>query len=207
MVVLETKGNRVEIDPEVGGRLASLRIAGLEILVPRAKDLLAWGSYPMAPWISRIRAGRFTFAGREIALPLRMPPHAIHGTVLGAPWQIVRSGETSCVLETPLGESWPWPGTARQSFSLSPTGLQSQLEVHSESEAFPASVGWHPWSLRRLDRGDAVELDFGATSIYLTDEEGMPTGEIATPGPGPFDDKFTGVYADPVLRWPFALKS
>ena len=206
MVILEIENARLEIDETIGGRLASLRIDDLELLVTGAEDSLHWGCYPMAPWASRVENGRFQFAGRPVQLPLRMPPHAIHGTVLDRPWRVYETSTTTCVLETDLGEEWPWAGTARQVVRLSATGLDCRLEVSAQDKPFPASLGWHPWFLRRLERGRPVELDFEAGGIYLTDAAGLPTGEVAPPGPGPFDDCFAEVSRNPVLCWPGALE-
>ena len=108
----------------------------------------------MAPWAGRVRNGRFRFAGSDYTLPLRMPPHAIHGTVLDRAWE--RLSDDSLRIE--LGIDWPWRGFARQVFELSDTSLKMRLEVHSESGIFPASVGWHPWSRRQLERGSDLAV-------------------------------------------------
>jgi len=209
-MILESSRARVEIDEALGGRLASLQIDGLELLVregdPEAAGVLHWGWYAMAPWAARIRDGEFEFEGRRHRLPLRMPPHAIHGTVLDRPWTVEARDSTSCALSIELGSDWPWPGRARQSFSVSQDELVCQLEIHATATHFPASLGWHPWFLRRLARGDPAELAFEAASIYIRDASDIPTGEKRTPGPGPYDDCFTGIAHDPVLRWPGALE-
>jgi len=36
--------------------------------------------------------------------------------------------------------------------------------------------------------------------------DGLPTGEITPPTPGPWDDAFTGVAPAPRLRWPGAVE-
>ena len=45
-------------------------------------------AFPLVPFSNRIRTGRFSFAGRDIALPLNRPPerHAIHGHGWQAAW-------------------------------------------------------------------------------------------------------------------------
>ena len=83
---LEAGDVRVTIDPQIGGRIARLEVAGLSLLVPRSDDAIRWGSYPMAPWAGRVRRGRFHFEGRDYSLPITMVPHAIHGTTLARPW-------------------------------------------------------------------------------------------------------------------------
>src|SRR5438270_2243910 len=101
---------RVTLDPERGGRVSSLRVDGLELLVNAADSPLDWGCFPMAPYAGRIRNGRFRYAGREHRLPLNMPPHAIHGTVYDRPWKVEHAEATDAVLVTDLGDPWPWPG-------------------------------------------------------------------------------------------------
>ncbi|HIF94243.1 MAG TPA: aldose 1-epimerase [Myxococcales bacterium] len=201
-VILQSETARVEVDEKLGGRLSSLRIDGLEILVARERNPLAWGCYPMAPWAGRVRNGRFRFVETDYVLPLRMPPHAIHGTVLDRAWN--RRSDDS--LQIDLGADWPWRGFARQSFELAETSLRMRLEVHSEDVAFPASVGWHPWFRRRLGLGDELAVAWQADSIYVTDGAGIPTGEKHSPGSGPFDDCFTDLRGDPILRWVGAIE-
>ena len=85
------------IDPERGGRLASVQLSGVELLVPAPEldqvenetDPLRWGSYPMAPFAGRISSGRFHFDGRDHELPATLGPHAIHGYSHLSPWEVV----------------------------------------------------------------------------------------------------------------------
>ena len=209
-MILESSRARIDVAETVGGRLSSLCVDGLELLVAEgdaeAESLLHWGCYPMAPWCSRVRNGVFAFADRRYSLPLRMPPHAIHGTVLDRAWTVDASDSRSCALSIEFGPDWPFAGHARQRVELLENALQLTLEVHATESPFPASLGWHPWFRRQLARGDAARLDFEAASIYVLDESELPTGELRAPGPGPYDDSFTGVVRDPVLRWPGALE-
>ena len=63
--VLENDVARVVVDLEHGGRLASLRVFGRELLVgppedPGAADqLIHWGCYPMAPYAGRVRSAGY----------------------------------------------------------------------------------------------------------------------------------------------------
>jgi aldose 1-epimerase len=209
-MILEAGRARVEVDVAVEGRLSSLCVDGLELLVreddAEAESALHWGCYPMAPWCSRVRDGVFEFAGRGYSLPLRMPPHAIHGTVLDRGWTLESSDSTRCQLSIGLGPDWPFAGHARQSLALSEDALECTLEVHASETPFPASIGWHPWLRRRLATGATAQLDFEAASIYVLDASGLPTGETRAPGPGPYDDCFKNLSRDPVLRWADALE-
>jgi aldose 1-epimerase len=41
--------------------------------------------------------------------------------------------------------------------------------------------------------------------MYRRDADGIPTGELVAPSPGPWDDCFTGLSRPPRLRWPGAI--
>src|SRR3954451_18391486 len=107
-VVLAAGPATVAIDPERGGRLSSLRVDGLELLVGAGDSDLDWGCYPMAPFAGRGGDGRFRSAGGEHELERTLPPHAIHGTVFDHAWKVDHAEETDAVLVTDLGDRWPF---------------------------------------------------------------------------------------------------
>ena len=201
VITLSAGPARVEIDPQHGGRISSLCVEGLELLIGRDRDPLLWGAYPMAPYAGRIRNGVFSFAGRQHSLPLRAPPHAIHGTTFNRPWREEGPGE----LSIDLGPDWPFAGEARQRFALDPDGLDLELCVLSHEVSFPASLGFHPWFARRLNRGDPLELHFSAREMYSKDESGIATPLRVPPKQPPWDDCFTALDSAPQLHWPGAL--
>jgi aldose 1-epimerase len=195
---LAASGVEATIDLSLGARLASFRVDGTELLRTEGDGPIQWGSYPMAPYAGRIRRGSFTFEGRSYDLPVTMPPHAIHGTVLDRPWAVIGDG----TIATDLGPDWPFEGRAIQRFELAEGHLTFELSVEG-LERMPASIGWHPWFLRRPTGIDApVELDFEAGAMYVRDDDGITTSERIPPPPEPWDDCFTDVRRSPVLRWP-----
>jgi aldose 1-epimerase len=207
---LAAPGVEVVVDPVHGGRLASLVIDGHEVLVTGAPDTLRWGSYPMAPYAGRVRHGLFSFDGREYQLPLGLPPHAIHGTVMHRAWR--RTNETT--IEVELGPEWPFAGHVTQRFDLAPGRLEVRMELRAE-EPMPASMGWHPWFRRvplpvvvvpAADAPAPVELDLDARAIYERDDDGIATRNKVAPPPGPWDECFTDLRHPPVLRWPGFLE-
>lgn len=202
MMELTAGDAAISVDPACGGRLASLNILGHELLVPRREDPLLWGCYPMAPWTGRIRHGRFTHGGRDHQLGLSMPPHAIHGTVWNRSWE--RTGDNT--LQSSLGEGWPYAGHVEQCLTLEPDRLRLELTLYTDAISFPASIGWHPWFLRDLGTGRSAELVFEAESLYEVDAQQIPTGRLQPASPGPWDDCFTGVRRDPLIRWPGFLE-
>jgi aldose 1-epimerase len=169
------------VDPEGGGRLTRLAVAGVDLLTPA-------GCFLMAPWAGRTAWGRFD----GHALPIDQPPHAIHGTVRGVAWGQV----DDATIAAPLGPIWPWPGRCTQRFDLAADHLRVTATVEAEGAEFPAALGWHPWFVKPA----AVDLDAGA--MWERDADHLPTGRlVAPPPPGtPLDDCFAGV------RWPVVLR-
>lgn len=193
MIELHSADARVEIDETNGGRVASLQVAGRDLLVGGgpASAAMRWGSYPMVPWAGRVRRGRFTFEGVDHELPINLDQHAIHGTCYERAWE--RIGEAS--LRIGLGPDWPFGGVAVQHFALGPSSLTCVLEVHAADRPMPASIGWHPWFVK------PDELVFSAGAMYLRDDDYIPTGITVPTPPGPWDDCFTDIRRAPRLRW------
>ena len=199
---LSAPGVAVVIDLVAGGRVASLMIEGRELLKTQGDGPIAWGSFPMAPFAGRVRGAVFTFAGETHRLPGRMPPHAIHGTVLDRRWRVVGDRE----IATELGTDWPFAGRVIQRFELGSDHLTCRLELHAD-EPMPASIGWHPWFVRRPDDdAGSVDLEFDAGAMYVRDGDGIATTRLIAPTPGPWDDCFTDLRRPPVLRWPDFLE-
>lgn len=200
-LVLEAAGARLEIRPQDGGRIRSLAVDGIELLITEGYGPIMWGCYPMAPWAGRIRDGRFSFRGRDVQLPRTMPPHAIHGTVFDRPWQV--AGPASLAID--LGPTWPFPGRLTQSFALTGDRLDVRLRLAADA-AMPVVLGWHPWFRRRLRTPDGrmsppADLDFRPATMYVRDGDGIATGATTAPTPSPWDDCFTDVAEPPRLQW------
>ncbi len=204
----------VEVAPAAGGRLASIRVDDLELLVGAGPAIgpFHWGCYPMAPFAGRVGWGRFRFGGVEHHLPRAMPPHAIHGTAWGARWEVDPPGgvvgDRRVRLRHELGPPWPWPGHVVHDVELGAEGLRLRLEVHAARSAMPVTCGWHPWFRRRLARGGPAELELHVRRWLPKGPDGLPTGDHRPVPPRPgegWDDCFTGVVAPPSVRWPGAL--
>ena len=205
------------ITTALGGRVRQILVAGVGLLAePTDGDPLStgWGSFPMAPWAGRIRNGRFTFLGTDVALDLNhqdgadaggggltparpgsagdLPAddrdrHAIHGTTFTRPWAVDAVDRSRLEMSCELvgALSWPFTGIARQTIALAPDGVDFTMSVESTGGSiFPASLGWHPWFVKP-DR-----LDFEPVAMYRRDDAGLPTGDLVVPPPGPWDDCF-----------------
>ncbi len=202
-VRLSAPGCSATVDLVAGGRLASLVVGGHELLRTTGTSPFGWGSFPMVPYAGRVRDATLAFAGQRYSLPVGDPPHAMHGTVTDRRWQ--RVGEDA--IATDLGPGWPFRGQVIQHFELATDHLRCRMELHAE-EPMPASIGWHPWFLRRLKgtpAGSDLELDLDAGAMYRRDAAGIATTELIRPPAGPWDDCFTDLRRPPTLRWPGVL--
>ena len=207
MITLSSPTATITLDPEVGGRIASIVVDGLELLVTAADRSMEWGCYVMAPFAGRIRNGRFRFNGVEHQLPRNHGAHAIHGTVYDRPWKVEGTEQDRALLSCDLGPDWPFSGRVAHEVVLEDSGLSLRLEIATDDESFPAACGWHPWWRRRLSRGGPLEVDVDAASMWVRGPDGVPTGDLVSPPPpGPWDDCMTDLQSAPVLRWPGALE-
>ncbi len=205
-MTIELRGRAGDVElvvlPETGGKLASLRIDGLDVLAPvDPDDPMLGGSFPMVPWAGRIRQGTFVFGGTRYHLPINLGAHAIHGTVFDRPWEVVDDTAIRC----DLGDRWPFAGDVTARWELTADSLHQELEVRAD-ERMPVAVGWHPWFRRRLAVGGSIELDWEPGHMFERDDEGLPTGRIVDVPTGPWDDCFGALARPPVVRWPGAIE-
>jgi aldose 1-epimerase len=194
------------VAPSAGGRLRSLRVGGRELLVTNGAGPYAWGSFPMVPYAGRLRNGRLLFRGTWYQLPITMPPHAIHGTLAEAAWDVV--GEPApdrARLTARLADPWPFGGRVEQAFRLQGSALRVEMELDAH-EPMAASMGWHPWFARHVDGAGELELDVRPGRMLRRDAQDIPTGELVDPAPRPWDDTFTDLQVPAKVRWPGFLE-
>jgi aldose 1-epimerase len=213
VVSLRAGHAEADLDPAAGGRIARLRVDGLDLVLSDGPGPLAWGCYPMAPWAGRLRGGILRWRGDKVPFPIDlMPPHAIHGTLLETPWAVTEAGPDKATLAADLGPPWPFGGRVIQRVRLEEDALRASLEVQAADRPMPAIVGWHPWFPRRLRNssgatvGGPVEVDLRAGGMLRRGADGLPTGVVVPVPPGPWDDCFVDVAPDPGVRWPGALE-
>ena len=188
MIRLDHGDSAALIDDTCGGRLASLKVRGRELIVgaESAESDFGWGSYPMVPFAGRVRNGRFSFQGKDYQLAKRMPPHAIHGTVDDTVWEVIANDEKSTTMRTELGPQWPFAGAIAHKVEIEPKKIRFELEV-TAAAPMPAQVGWHPWFVNPA----SVKTQF--TEWLPRDGEGMPSAptRVGLPVAGsPVDDCF-----------------
>ncbi len=194
-LIYESARARLVVDTQAGGRLASLSVDGHELLVDRNDDPLMWGAYPMVPFAGRIRFGRFTFDGTTYELPTNAPPHAMHGYGFAEPWDRIDDQ----TIHWTFGEPWPFVGSATQRHDLGDDMLTiTMCAVAAEPQ--PMVLGLHPW-FRRVNTAGSLTFELARAAMYRRDELSIPDGTLTPAPPGPWDDCFCQLDADPTLRW------
>jgi aldose 1-epimerase len=104
-----------------------------------------------------------------------------------------------------LDLDWDFGGHVEQQVGLTPRSLILRMTVTAGARAMPVVVGWHP-CFRSVFDGVRGRVDLAATSMWERDVAGIPTGRLVPVPPGPWDDCFTGLRADPRITWPGALE-
>lgn len=203
---LNTDRAVLSLDPEDGGRVTSLVVDGMELLVTEGAKPTRWGSFPMAPWAGRLGFARLYFNSRTYEFPVTSAPHANHGTAMHQAWEIVAQDAASATMRTDLATPWPFGGWIEQVFELTAHHFKVTMTIHAGDQAMPAQLGWHPWYPRDLGHGgEPLTIEFAADGMYEVDSEQLPTGELIAPPEGPWDDTFINVTQQPILRWGDAL--
>lgn len=181
------------IRPFDGCRMTSLTFFGHEVLRQWTPERRAfqYGSFPMIPWVGRMRNGRLSHLGNFYDLPVNKPPHALHGMACFAPWETVEATADRASFRFALDAPWPWRGEVRQSFAIIDGGLDIRLKIVCADTPFPAAAGWHPWFRKDIEGAtDRLKIEFGADWQEEPGNDDVPTGRRIPVGPGPWDDCF-----------------
>jgi aldose 1-epimerase len=147
------------------------------------------GSFPLVPYVNRIRAGRFTFRGRTVELAPNMvgDPSPLHGQGWLNPWTVESASAAEAVLGfTHSAGEWPWDYEARQQFSLDARRLSVRLSCRNLSEApMPCGLGQHPY----FECGPDTRIDAQLTHVWTTDENVLPVAKIPAEGRFALEDR------------------
>ena len=180
------------LSPSVGGSISGFHWIGgerphsvLRECNSPPENVLAAASFPMVPFVNRIRGGAFRFRGREVRLAPNMAgdPSPLHGQGWLGAWRVERAAAAVAVLafDHPAGE-WPWAYAATQSFALDESGLSVTLACANRSdEPMPCGVGHHPY----FPCGPGTRIDSRADHVWTIDEHVLPVDKV--PAVGRFD--------------------
>jgi aldose 1-epimerase len=180
---------RLSLSPLIGGAISAFE--WMEDSAPRPilrkshtllENVLDAASFPLVPYVNRIRDGHFTFRGREVRLAPNMAgdPSPLHGQGWLNPWIVEDSGDRRAVLtyRHHSGE-WPWSYEARQEFAINEGGLSVTLScTNSDTEPMPCGLGQHPY----FPCGAQTRIDAQVTKAWTIDEKVLPLEDVPAKG-------------------------
>ncbi len=189
LVELAAGNLTLALNPSIGGSICGFdwtagasRVPLLRECNSRSENVLEASSFPLVPFVNRIRGGRFTFRGREIRLAPNMAgdPSPLHGQGWLNPWRVEQAGGTDAVLSFhhDAGE-WPWDYDARQEFVLDERGLSVSLTCRNASSGpMPCGLGQHPY----FPCGPETRIDTEVTHVWTIDEHVLPLEKVRADG-------------------------
>ena len=191
---LLTRGTlALRLAPRQGGGIASFEccaVSGGNVPIFRPssgadKSPTSLASFPLVPFVNRVRGGAFSFRGRRVTLAQNMPPDPspLHGQGWLGAWDVERLGADHAELVyRHAADEWPWAYEARQSFVLDEDGLTLVLTCTNLSvEPMPCGLGQHPYFLCTA----RTRLDTGVATVWTIDEHVLPVEQV--PAKGRFD--------------------
>ena len=140
------------------------------------------------PFPNRIRAGRFTWAGREFALPVSDKfGNAIHGLCLDRPWRVLARGDDFVTGQFQLSVDapdrlahWPTDFTIEVDYELLRNRLRANFRIINPSaHPLPWGLGTHPYfklPLSVTSRVGACLMEVPAAQRWEL-HDCLPTGE------------------------------
>lgn len=149
------------------------------------ENVLSAASFPLVPFVNRVRGGTFTFRGREVTLEPNLPgdPSPLHGQGWLGEWTVGAHDSSSAELHfSHAPGEWPWAYQARQEFRLDEDGLSLGLACRNLSdEAMPCGLGQHPYFPCARDS----RIDTEVSHAWTIDQDVLPVEKV--PARGLFD--------------------
>ncbi|MEO8176362.1 MAG: aldose 1-epimerase [Sphingomicrobium sp.] len=191
-VTLSAGNLEMRLSPSIGGSISELSVIDSDRRWPVLRNcnschqtVLDAASFPLVPYVNRIRGGQFTFRGRVARLAPNMAGDIspLHGQGWLAPWQVERAAPTEAVLtfDHAPGE-WPWAYRAEQHFELDDKGLSLRLTCRNLSaEPMPCGLGQHPY----FNCGGETRIATQVTHAWTIDQHVLPVDKV--PASGRFD--------------------
>jgi aldose 1-epimerase len=191
-LILSTGSLELTLNPSIGGSISALEWVDGDQRVPVlrkcnscSENVLEAASFPLVPYVNRIRGGRFAFRGREVTLAPNMAgdPSPLHGQGWLAPWAVdnASASEAELSFHHQAGE-WPWEYYSHQHFELEEDRLSVRLTCRNLSkEPMPCGLGQHPY----FNCGPETRLDTSVSHVWTIDEHVLPVEKI--PAAGRFD--------------------
>jgi len=188
-LILSSRELVLQLSPSIGGSIShfAYRSPSGETPILREchipiENVLDASSFPLVPYVNRIRGGSFTFRGRTVRIEPNMAgdPSPLHGDGWLNPWDVERSDESSAALtyRHEPGE-WPWAYEARQEFRVDGGVLDARLTCRNLSgEALPCGLGLHPY----FPCTSETLLRTQASHAWTIDDKVLPVEKVPATG-------------------------
>ena len=189
-IVTLTAGNlRLRLNPSIGGSISAFEWTENDSVRPilrecnsPSENVLDASSFPLVPFVNRVRGGCFTFRGREVRLSPNMAgdPSPLHGQGWLSSWKVEEAHDQSALLS--FGHApgeWPWSYEARQEFALDEAGYSLRLSCRNISdEPMPCGLGQHPY----FPCSAETRIDTDVTNAWTIDEQVLPVDKVPAEG-------------------------
>jgi aldose 1-epimerase len=147
-----------------------------------AESPTALSSFPLVPFVNRVRGGAFSFRGRRVTLARNMPPDPspLHGQGWLHAWEVERlAADHAELVYRHAADEWPWAYEARQTFDLDEEGLSLVLACINLSDApMPCGLGQHPY----FPCTPQTRLDTSIETAWTIDEHVLPVEQVPAAG-------------------------
>ena len=186
---LSSSDLELQLSPSIGGAIQRLAYVGESRSVPILREsrtplenVLEAASFPLVPFVNRIRGGSFAFRGRSVCLKQNMAgdPSPLHGQGWLNPWTVEKSGNDFATLSYhhDAGE-WPWNYSATQEFRIDGPVVAIGLTCRNESsESMPCGLGQHPY----FPCSPKTRLDTGVEFAWTIDDKVLPVDKVPATG-------------------------
>ena len=193
LVTLSRGPLTLTLAPACGGsivRLIYYSPGGAEIPLFRVvegepDDALRCASFPLVPFVNRVRNGKFAFRGREVTLSTNLAgdPSPLHGQGWRAAWEVEhQTRDGADLVYRHEADEWPWAYEARQALRLAEDCLVAQLTcINLSDQPMPCGLGHHPY----FNCGAGTRIDTEVSCSWTIDDNVLPVERV--PAEGRFD--------------------
>ena len=174
------------IDLAKGASIQDLTLEGVDLIRehPRFGYADSYASAIMSPFVNRLDAGTYTFAGQRYTLPLNNPKDgaAHHGLVYNQTFrlldQVLEADHATLVFEHDYSghlAGYPFPHRLLVDYQFEARQFAVRLTIQNTgTSAMPYSLGWHPY-FQVQDR-NLTEVSFRSSGKVITNERGVGSG-------------------------------
>jgi aldose 1-epimerase len=188
-LILSSPHLELELSPCIGGSISRLSyLAGgerrsiLRECHTPLENVLEAASFPLVPFVNRVRDGSFSFRGRSVSLAPNMvgDPSPLHGQGWLNPWQVdIASGSEAVLSYRHEPGEWPWAYKAQQHFHLEAGVLSVRLTCRNISDdAMPCGLGQHPY----FSCGPKTRIETKVADVWTIDEHVLPVDKVPAAG-------------------------